>query len=205
MRSPKSWDPRYRGLLCPVTRSQVPWKSYVITLMKSRYLQSINIDSNKRHWDIMWCFGGLRTLRSVRFRNLRRLFPFLRTLRRSTWVETCRWFSLQLHRLQQVPFNADEHFSWYILAHRDSKTKTKKSRLTLQSKVNLFLSSGGLPRDPGYSQSKSNPSNPWVLRNLIEDWMNFWRLAGVDTMMENLEGWKPFSLSLSFSISPWRW
>lgn len=59
-------------------------------------------------------------------------------------------------------------------------------QLTWQSTVNLFLSSDGLPRAPGYSQSRSSPSKPCCLRNLMEDWMNTWRLVGDEAMMENL-------------------
>ena len=31
-------DDLYKGAFCPVVTSQLPWKSYVITLMKSKYL-----------------------------------------------------------------------------------------------------------------------------------------------------------------------
>lgn len=58
--------------------------------------------------------------------------------------------------------------------------------LTWRSTVNLFLSSNGLPRAPGYSQSRSSPSKPCCLRNLMEDWMNTWRLVGDEAMMVNL-------------------
>lgn len=81
---------------------------------------------------------------------------------------------------------------WTRMKNVENEVWTLRCKLkngpTRQRRVNRCLSSGGLPRDPGYSQSRSSPSKPWVLRNLIEDWMNFWRLAGVDTVMENLQG-----------------
>lgn len=40
-KSPWSLDPTCNGLLWPVKVSQPPWKSYVITLMKSRSLEEV--------------------------------------------------------------------------------------------------------------------------------------------------------------------
>lgn len=59
--------------------------------------------------------------------------------------------------------------------------------LTLHKTVNLCLSSRGLPLAAGYSQSRSRPSNAFVLSSLMEDWMNTFLLAGVDTIVVNLE------------------
>ena len=58
--------------------------------------------------------------------------------------------------------------------------------LTCSKVVNLALSAGGEPLDPGYSQSMSRPSNWYCLRNLITLLMNVWRLAALDTIAVNL-------------------
>lgn len=58
---------------------------------------------------------------------------------------------------------------------------------TLHKAVNLCLSSRGLPLAAGYSQSRSRPSNPYFLRYLMEDWMNWLLLVGVDTIVVNLD------------------
>ena len=50
------------------------------------------------------------------------------------------------------------------------------------SSVYLYLSSGGLPRLPGYSKSMSSPSKFLVLRKVIDVWTNSARLADVASM-----------------------
>lgn len=57
--------------------------------------------------------------------------------------------------------------------------------------VKSCLSWGGLPREPGYCQKRSRPSNPFNLKKLITDVMKVWRLAGVETIVLNLnKRWK---------------
>lgn len=48
------------------------------------------------------------------------------------------------------------------------------------------LSWEGLPREPGYSQSKSSPSNPYWRRNLMTEVMKVWRFSAVETMAVKL-------------------
>ena len=48
--------------------------------------------------------------------------------------------------------------------------------------MNLHLSSLGLPRLPGYSKSRSSPSNPCCRRNFIAWPTNSCRFWGVDSM-----------------------
>lgn len=76
------------------------------------------------------------------------------------------------------------------------RTQICKKWSTLHSRVNLCLSSGGLPRAPGYSQSRSRPSKPWLLRNVMEDWIKVCLFSDVDTMILNLKSWQKI---------PWRW
>lgn len=57
---------------------------------------------------------------------------------------------------------------------------------TLHKRVNRSLSSSGLVLAAGYSQSRSSPSNPCVLRNWMEDCTKAFLLACVDTMLVNL-------------------
>ena len=53
---------------------------------------------------------------------------------------------------------------------------------TWQSCVNRYLSSAGLPRLPGYSKSRSRPSNPRVRINSIDVSINSFRLVCVANM-----------------------
>lgn len=46
--------------------------------------------------------------------------------------------------------------------------------------------SAGLPLFPGYSQSMSKPSNPYLRRKEIADWIKVWRFWAEETMSENL-------------------
>ena len=57
---------------------------------------------------------------------------------------------------------------------------------TLQSSVNLCLSSGGLPLLPGYSKSKSNPSKFLSLRKSMEVVINSFLLLSVLNMADIL-------------------
>lgn len=57
---------------------------------------------------------------------------------------------------------------------------------TLHSRVNDLSSPAGNPSASGF-KSRCRPSKPWVLRNLMEDWMKVWRLSGEDAMVENLQ------------------
>ena len=54
---------------------------------------------------------------------------------------------------------------------------------TLTRRVNLSLSSGGLPRLAGYSQSRSSPSKLRDLRKFTEWSAKSWRLSAVDTIL----------------------
>lgn len=62
--------------------------------------------------------------------------------------------------------------------------------LTCTRRVKRCLSWGGLPREPGYSQSKSSPSNPYWRRNLMTEAMKVWRFSGVETMAVKLKDTK---------------
>ena len=59
----------------------------------------------------------------------------------------------------------------YIFRYRQriiKKAKTYDNFSTSKSLVNLCLSSGGLPLDPGYSQSMSRPSKPYFRKNVTD-------------------------------------
>ena len=62
--------------------------------------------------------------------------------------------------------------------------KRYKLLLTLTRAVNFCLSSGGLPRLAGYSQSRSRPSKPWSVRKVIEWSTKSWRIVLVATILE---------------------
>ena len=55
---------------------------------------------------------------------------------------------------------------------------------TCTSWVNLCLSSGGLPRDPGYSKSRSRPSKLCMRRKLMANRMNLLRFSDVSNMAD---------------------
>ena len=58
--------------------------------------------------------------------------------------------------------------------------------LTCTKTVKRCLSWEGLPREPGYSQSKSSPSNPYWRRNWMTEEMKVLRFSGVATMAVKL-------------------
>ena len=55
---------------------------------------------------------------------------------------------------------------------------------TCTSFVNLCLSSGGLPRDPGYSKSRSRPSKLCMRRKSMANRMNLLRFSDVNNMAD---------------------
>ena len=72
---------------------------------------------------------------------------------------------------------------------------------TWQSHVKRCLSSGGLPRLPGYSKSKSRPSKPRSRRKSMEVSMNSFRLALVANMavIGRVPKFHPPTASITFS------
>lgn len=71
---------------------------------------------------------------------------------------------------------------------------------TSQSFVNLILSSGGEPLLPGYSQSRSSPSNPCVLRNVTVVLAKCWKMlhnSRIRALLNNA------TLTSSISTSLW--
>lgn len=66
-------------------------------------------------------------------------------------------------------------------------TQNSSNQLTWTRTVKRSLSWGGEPRLPGYSQSRSSPSNWYWRRNVIALLMKVWRLAALETIAVNLE------------------
>lgn len=84
-----------------------------------------------------------------------------------------------------------DSFTYYICLCKESEAQCSQdagqSFLTWTKIVKRCLSSAGLPREPGYSKSKSIPSNPYWRRYVITESMKVLRLAAVATIVVNLK------------------
>lgn len=126
------------------------------------------------------------TLPSLRFHNQHQCFLFQQTQQQRSSIWVSQLLFPQPHMPLRVPVYS--RIMGNLTLCFTLNIQCKILALTLHSVVNLCLSSGGLPLDPGYSQSRSSPSKPCFLSSLIEDWINVFLLACVDTMVVNLNG-----------------
>ena len=90
-------------------------------------------------------------------------------------------------------YSTSEHYRCLISIDRiwdSNKIQTKsllalypdRSSITWIKDVNLCLSAGGLPLDPGYSKSRSRPSKLWLRRKLMDVVTKSARFDDVDNM-----------------------
>lgn len=121
------------------------------------------------------------TLTSLRLHNRHQWFLYQQTQQQKSLT----WAVLLMFPLPQRPVVApiNHRKERYI---RGSCQSSVTPNLTLHNTVNLCLSSRGLPLAAGYSQSRSSPSKPNFLSSLIEDCINVFLLACVDTIVVNL-------------------
>lgn len=161
-----------------INKIQVPGESHV-TLSQPKHDESL---MGKTCWVTCWC-----TLQSPRFHSQHQWFLSQQTQQQLSLNSAGQLMFPQPDKPRKVPVH---HKSWrsqfWFIINTTCAPKQWFLYLTLHNSVNLCLSSGGLPLAPGYSQSKSSPSKLYVLSSLIEDWMNAFLLACVDTIVVNL-------------------
>lgn len=136
---------------------------------------------------IIWGVTLCCTLQSLQFHNQHQWFLSQQTQQQRSLIWACHLWFPQLCRPLGVPVHHRVKVtSWFHVKHQ-LNIRTVILDLTLHSNVNFCLSSRGLPLAAGYSQSRSNPSKPCFLSSLIEDWINVFLMAFVDTIVVNLD------------------
>lgn len=129
--------------------------------------------------------GDSRTWITLLFHSPHQWFLSRQPLRQKSAIWPFHWLSPQPHRPQRAPVHGEPNRGEVRPVVPNIRGGTWS--LTLHKAVNPCLSSRGLPLAAGYSQSRSRPSNPCFLSTLMEDWMNVFLLACVETIVVNLE------------------
>lgn len=131
-------------------------------------------------WVTVWC-----TLLFLQFHNQYQWFLSQQQQQQRSLIWVCQLRFPQPRRPLGVPTHQTIKRKSLHVEHQ-LNVGTDILDLTLHNTVNLCLSSKGLPLAPGYSQSSSSPSKSYFLSSLIEDWINVFLLACVDTIVVNL-------------------